>query len=69
MLSDYLVPVKKKAIYMMITKDKYELPLAVGDSIMELSRILNVDPSSILRGTRRGKSKYVKVFIDIDDDE
>lgn len=70
MLSDYLVPVKKQPIYMMVTKDIYELPLAVADSAHELSRMVHVDTSSICKCIKRTtKSKYVKVYVDIDEEE
>lgn len=70
MLSDYLVPVKKQPIYMMVTKDIYELPLAVADSISELSRIVHADAGDICKCIKRTtKSKYVKVYVDIDGEE
>lgn len=57
---------KKKYIYMLVTKDKYELPLAVADSAEELGRILGI-PSSRIRtamskARERGyRSRYVRV--------
>lgn len=34
-------------LYMMTTKDKYELPLAVADSMQELARITGANLNSI----------------------
>lgn len=54
------------ALYMVVTQDKYELPLAVADSPAELARMLGVK-SSVIRSAishskKKGfKSKYVKV--------
>lgn len=55
-----------KYIYMMVTRDKYELPLAVADTKKELADLLGVSPitiaNSIARSRRWGhKSKYVRV--------
>lgn len=55
-----------KYIYMLITKDKYELPLAVANTKKELGDMVGVSPvtiaNSIARSRRDGhKSKYVRV--------
>lgn len=55
-----------KYIYMLVTKDQYELPLAVASSKRELGEMLGVSPltiaNSIARSRRDGhKSKYVRV--------
>ena len=61
-------------VYMHVTKDKYELPLAVADSVKELADLVGVHPNDIhgviyrarIRGSKR--SKYVKVKIDDGED-
>ena len=65
----------KRVVYMMITKDKYELPMVVADTPRELASICGVSPSSIshqvLRreaGTLKHRSKYVRVIIDDEED-
>ena len=60
-------------VYMQVTKDKYELPIAVADSVKMLSIMRHVKEGSIynamheakIRGTR---CKYIKVDIG-DEDE
>ena len=59
-----------KPLYTEVTRDKYELPLAVADSPYELARMRRVDVTSILKairgvkmGTRR-KSIYRLVWVD-----
>ena len=59
-----------KPLYLEVTRDKYELPLAVADSSYELARMRRVDVTSILKairglkmGTRR-KSIYRLVWVD-----
>ena len=59
-----------KPLYLEVTRDKYELPLAVADSPYELARMRRVDVTSILEairglkmGTRR-KSIYRLVWVD-----
>ena len=58
-----------KPLYLEVTRDKYELPLAVADSPYELARMRRVDVTSILKairglkmGTRR-KSIYRLVWV------
>ena len=49
-----------KYIYMMVTKDKYELPLAVADTAAELSRMVGCDNSHISRTIREFENNAVK---------
>ena len=55
------------ALYMMVTKDKYELPLAVAGSAGELSRMTGVSAMQIYSQVSKYKhgrvkrSKFVKV--------
>ena len=54
-------------VYMEVTKDKYELPLALADSARELSRMTGATKSTIYKSVSRiktGKHKqgrFVKV--------
>ena len=58
-------------LYLKVTKDKYELPVAIADSKAELADMLGVDRTSVYRGLkhREGVSMYVKVEADDYDDE
>ena len=40
-------------VYMVVTQDKYELPIAWAESAWELARMLGVDVTSILKATGR----------------
>lgn len=59
-----------KPLYLEVTRDKYELPLAVADSAYELARMRRVDVTSILKAIRglkmgkRRKSIYRLVWVD-----
>ena len=58
-------------VYMEVTKDKYELPVAIADSCNELARIRNVNPntisSMIYHCREKGhRCRYVKVKIEED---
>ena len=58
-----------KVLYMEITNDKYELPLAVADTAEELARMRKVKPNSIHNliwnaAKRKGRSRYIKVVIE-----
>jgi hypothetical protein len=60
---------KSKALYMLVTQDKYELPLIVADSVGELAlktgQKRNVISSAMSHAKKKGfKSMYVKVIVD-----
>lgn len=58
------------ALYMKVTRDKYELPLAVADSPAQLARILGLHNSGMINSAISHaihdgrRSMYVKVVID-----
>ena len=63
-------------IYMMTTQDKYELPLAIADSVRELSKLTGVPAKTITqalshrkycgggKGNSHVKSKWHKIEFD-----
>lgn len=56
-------------LYMEVTPDKYELPVAVADTMAELSRITNVKESVVCTSIWRNqkglfKGRYRKVVIE-----
>ena len=56
-------------VYMMVTRDKYELPLAIADSVRELAEMIGKEPnrisSSMSHAKARGyKSPYRRVEIE-----
>ena len=55
-------------LYMEVTRDKYELPLAVADTLRELASMRNTNPSTICKSINHGKDKrglkYVKIEIE-----
>ena len=55
-------------VYMQVTKDKYELPLAIADSIPKLAEMIGVKTQSIYDSMKHVKSRgswspYIKVDI------
>lgn len=62
-------------IYMAVTNDKYELPVAFGETLSELASMVGSNPSNISRNIKNyktakrhwGKYRYVKV--EIEDEE
>ena len=60
----------KMILYIMVTRDKYELPLAVDDTAAELARMVGVTTNAVLSGiskARKGKlkkAKYIRVEVD-----
>lgn len=57
-------------VYMQVTDDEFELPVAVADSSGELAKIVGVSRNSILsaishvKAGRKKKSRYVSVEVD-----
>lgn len=59
-----------KPLYLLVTKDKYQLPLAVADTAEELARIVGVNQSTIIKCiNRRKKSQYIRIYVDLEEDE
>ena len=61
-------------IYMKVTNDEYELPIALADSVSILARKLEINPCVIHRAMKQAeekgyKSSYIKVEIDDWEDE
>lgn len=55
-------------VYMMISHDEYELPLAVADTIRELAWMLGKNPNTISSIMRHAREKghwcrYIKVDV------
>lgn len=56
-------------VYMKITRDEYELPLAIANSAAELARILGVEPKTVIncmsraRTGRRHSTQYIRVDV------
>lgn len=45
----------KNRLYLAVTPDKYELPLAVADNVTELAKMLDIPPFTIYTAVRRNK--------------
>ena len=48
-------------VYMKVTKDKYEYPLEMADSVSELARITGEHVTTIYHNINRKNGKYKKV--------
>lgn len=60
---------KTRSLYLLISSDKYELPLAVADTTRELSALIGVREdairSAMSKARKRGnRCRYVKVVIE-----
>lgn len=61
---------KKMPLYLMVTSDRFRLPIAVADSMEELSQMVGVSVTSIshainnVKQGKRKKSKYEVVFVE-----
>ena len=63
------------AVYMKVTKDKFELPIVVADSAYELARLCGVNVSTIMHSVSTQSkriiknSQYKRVWVNDQDDE
>lgn len=55
---------KHKYLYMYVTDDKYELPIAVADTMTELAHMLGKSVSCVHSSFSKGYRTYKKVVID-----
>ena len=59
-----------KPLYLLVTKDKYQLPLVVADSVAELARNVGVSPTTIFKClNQRKNSRYIRIYVDLEEDE
>lgn len=61
-------------LWMKVTDDEYELPIAIADSRAKLARKLGIKPNSIATAIYRAKNTdhrqvFVKVIVDDEDGE
>lgn len=60
-------------LYLQVTKDKYELPLAVAETGAELARMIGVNAntihSTICKTNQVGDRRCSYVAVEVDDDE
>lgn len=61
---------QKKYLYMAVTPDEYQLPLAVADSVQQLAWMVGVTSNSIYSAISHGESRnwkkrrYVRIRVD-----
>lgn len=58
----------QKAIYIMVTKDEYELPMAIADTVKELSVMTGKSENAIRSGISKQKQGYRSRFYKIETD-
>ena len=57
----------KKYYWMRVTKDKYELPIAVGDTSEELAKLVGVKAATIRRSNECEKQVFFRIPRETDD--
>ena len=50
-------------LYVATTKDKYELPIAVADSVSELAKMLNMKPTTISIYLSLDRPGFYKIIV------
>ena len=57
-------------VYMEVSQDEFELPLAIADTISELARLAHRKKSTLIHAINHSKhSRYIRVVIEEDDDD
>lgn len=56
-------------IYMQVITDQYELPVAVADSIVELSKITGSSYDTIIKTIKRAGKKNRKKYVEVEVNE
>lgn len=52
-----------KYLYVVTTQDEYELPIAVGDSVQEVSKMTGIPPKTISTSISLGRPYYYKIDV------
>ena len=55
-------------IWMRVTRDKYELPVAVADTAEELARIVGVNPHTIFKSRKKSGSRSIYKKVEIEEE-
>jgi len=55
-------------LYLYVSNDKYELPLAVAESKKELAYLLGKNYVAVSSYFSKGRKQYIKVEVEEDDD-
>lgn len=56
-------------VYIRVTRDKFELPVAIANSVDELARICGTTRGTVLSSISHKKGTYRRVVIDDNDEE
>ena len=55
-------------LYLKVTRDKYELPVAVADTPSELAKMVGVDRSSVTHSLHEEWKRPTYVAVEVEDD-
>lgn len=60
---------RKQTLYMLVTRDKYELPIAVATTQKELAEMIGMHPSSIAYGLHTQTTGILKIEVELEEGE
>lgn len=60
---------RKRTLYMRVTQDKYELPIAVASTQKELAEMLGVHPRTITYGLATKTTGIMKIDVELEEGE
>lgn len=63
MIEQYMVKARPSVI-VMVTRDKYELPVLIASTVDEMSLLTGVKRNTIYTCIKRGSGRFYKVYID-----
>lgn len=67
MIEQYMVKARPSVI-VMVTRDKYELPVLIASTVDEMSLLTGVKRNTIYTCIKRGSGRFYKVYIDEEDE-
>lgn len=59
---------REQKVYMKVTNDIYELPVAIGDTIKELSEQTGHSPATILSSISHKRGTFRRLIIEVEDE-
>ena len=68
MIEQYMVKARPSVI-VMVTRDKYELPVLIASTVDEMAFLTGVKRNTIYTCIKRGSGRFYKVYIDEEDEE
>ena len=58
----------RPSVILQVTRDKYELPIRMANTVDEMARLTGLTRSAIYKSIERKNGPFIKVYIDEEDE-